>query len=185
MIVAVVGLSGTGKSVVTRRLAVHHGYGVVYFGGVVLDEVTRRGLELTPANERLVREELRGLHGMAAMAVQTEARLRVLFDAGTDVAIDGLYSHAEYEYLTNAGFSIRLLAVHASRQLRYQRLGLRPIRPLTPAQIDERDYSELRNLDKAVPIVMADVHIVNDDDQAALERAVDHALGQLRPRKDS
>ena len=89
-IVAVVGLSGTGKSVVTRRLVEAHGYRSVYFGGVVIGEVQRRGLPVRPDTERAVREELRETHGMAAMAVLMAPEIEALRAAGERVVIDGL-----------------------------------------------------------------------------------------------
>ena len=57
-IVAFVGLAGSGKSSAVDYLT-EKGYPKVYFGGIVLDELKRRGLELTQENEQPIREELR------------------------------------------------------------------------------------------------------------------------------
>ena len=57
-VVAVVGMCGSGKSVATD-LFVANNWEKVYFGGVTLDTLKERGMEITPDNERLVREELR------------------------------------------------------------------------------------------------------------------------------
>ena len=56
-IFAVVGLAGTGKSSVVQILYDLLRAPIVYFGGVVVSEVQRRGLEVTEATERQVREE--------------------------------------------------------------------------------------------------------------------------------
>ena len=55
-VLAVVGLAGTGKSEVVRLITEKQAFTVVYFGGVVLEEVERRGLEVNQTNERTVRE---------------------------------------------------------------------------------------------------------------------------------
>jgi hypothetical protein len=47
---------------------------------------------------------------------------------------------------------------------------------LTSAEVDARDEFEVRNLDKAVPIVEADLHVVNDSDLDALFAAVETTL---------
>ena len=63
---ALVGMPGAGKTICAEHL-MRRGFFSLRFGAVVVDEVQRRGLDVSPANERLVREELRASHGMAAM----------------------------------------------------------------------------------------------------------------------
>jgi dephospho-CoA kinase len=175
-IVAVLGLSGTGKSEAARWLAESRGYHRVYFGGIVVDEVRRRGLA-GPEQERVVREELRREHGMGAMAVLSLPAILEHVDRDEPVVIDGLYSAAEREILVeHFGDALVTLAVHAPRWLRKQRLAQRATRPLTSAEVDARDEFEVRNLDKAVPIVEADLHVVNDSDLDALFAAVETTL---------
>lgn len=163
-----VGLAGTGKSEVVRLITEKHAFTVVYFGGVVLEEVERRGLEVNQTNERAVREELRATHGMSAMAKLSLPKITAALDRGADVLIDGLYSFAEYEVLTQAGLPLVTIAVHADRDIRAERLSNRPARPLTRDEMNARDDAEIRNLDKAPPIVLADHHVVNNGDMAAL-----------------
>jgi dephospho-CoA kinase len=178
-VIALVGLAGTGKSEAGRVLE-SLGYKIVYFGGAVLEEVQRRGLAVSPENEKAVREDLRVLHGMAAMAILKLPQIERLLAEGQKVAIDGLYSFAEYELLKHKlGSRLKLLAIHASRVLRYTRLAARPVRPLTPAEVDARDYFEIKNLDKGGPIAMADAHVINDSDANALAEQVCHALQML------
>ncbi len=162
-ILAVVGLTGVGKSEATRLLVEKYSYSTVYFGGVVIDEVRRRGLAVVPDNERIVREELRAAEGMDVMAARSIEPIRKQLDDYGRVAIDGLYSTAELSLLrAKFGSLLVTLAIHAPRWLRAQRLGSRSVRPLTPAEMDERDRFEIMNLDKAPPIVLADLHVVND-----------------------
>jgi dephospho-CoA kinase len=161
-LVAVVGLSGVGKSEAAKLLVNRYGYSTVYFGGVVVNEVLRRGLPLTQVNEREVREELRVMEGMDVMAARSIESIRKDLEHGR-VAIDGLYSTAELSLLRKEFRSqLVTIAIHAPRWLRAERLRNRRIRPLTAVEMDDRDHYEIMNLDKAPPIVLADLHVVND-----------------------
>ncbi|MFC3146471.1 AAA family ATPase [Piscinibacterium candidicorallinum] len=177
--IALVGLAGSGKSEAGKVLQAL-GYTVVYFGGAVLEEVRRRGLEVTAENEREVREDLRRQHGMAAMAILKLPEIERVQAQGAKVAVDGLYSFAEYELLRERlGHRLKLIAIHTPRALRYQRLAARAVRPLSPEQIDQRDYFEIKNLDKGGPIAIADVHLVNAADAETLHRRVEEAVATL------
>jgi dephospho-CoA kinase len=178
-IIALVGLCGTGKSEACTYLA-SNGYTLIYFGGTVIEEVKRRGLVVNPENERLVREELRNTYGMAAMAHINLPKINQLLSEGKAVAIDGLYSMGELDVLqAKFGKRLQLLAIHAPKYLRYQRLSTRPIRSMTYQQVDERDKLEVLHLDKAGPIALADAHIINDSDKDNLSIQLDRNLKQL------
>ncbi len=176
-ILAVVGLAGAGKSEAARLLVDSYGYRAVYFGGIVVGEVQRRGLPLQPASERAVREELRAAEGMDAIAARSIQPIREHLDGGENVVIDGLYSTAELARLRGEpGWDVVTLAVHAPRWLRKKRLRDRPVRPLTATEVDERDWFELTNLDKAPPIVLADLHVVNDGGVDELAENIDKSI---------
>src|SRR3989338_10587214 len=97
-VVAIVGLPGAGKSEAANYF-VRHGFAYLRFGQITLDEVKRRGLELTEANERQIREALRQEHGMAAFAKLNMPTIDELRSLGKSVLIDGLYSWSEYKLL--------------------------------------------------------------------------------------
>lgn len=178
-IIALVGLCGTGKSEVSHFLT-QQGYETVYFGGVVMETLQAQGLEINPDNERRVREALRAEHGMAAMAILRQPKINELLAVGKKVAIDGLYSTAELDILKTAyGARLQLWAIHSPKALRYARLANRPHRPLTAAQVDERDYFEIKNLDKGGPIALADVHILNDGNRSVLQTRLAAAFAAL------
>ena len=61
-IIAIVGMSGSGKSVAVDYLT-EKGYPKVYFGGMILKEMEKRGIEITPENERKFKEEIREREG--------------------------------------------------------------------------------------------------------------------------
>ncbi len=176
---AVVGMAGSGKSVVTSHLQTR-GMERIYFGDLVLRGVEERNLPLTSGNERLVREDMRRAHGMAAMAMLSLPLIRKALESGP-VVIDGLYSFAEYKLLRKElGDDLVVLAVACSRSLRYERLAERPVRPLTADEAESRDMAEIENIEKGGPIALADHTVLNDGDTASLLAAVDELLLGLR-----
>jgi dephospho-CoA kinase len=175
-IVATVGMCGSGKSVAGERLE-RLGFVKVYFGGLTIDQVKRRGLEVNEKNERAVREELRRTYGMGAFAVLSLPRIEALLQAGKRVLIDGLYSFSEFKILKEKyGGRLLVIAVFTPRTLRYQRLALREERPLSMAEAVSRDHAEIENIEKGGPIALADYTIVNDGSQEELIRRLDRIL---------
>ena len=169
--IAAVGLAGTGKSTFVNYLATQTQWPTVYFGGQVLKEVNARGLDPTPENERLVREDLRRIHGSAAMAKLALADVDLGASRAQPLIIDGLYSDAELTFLRKQlGDRLLVIAIHASFETRARRLANRPSRPLTAVEIRQRDRAEVEHINKAPPIALADKHFVNDDDLTALQR---------------
>ena len=73
-VTALVGMPGSGKSEVARVFQ-KHGYVRIRFGDITDEEVRKRGLNLDEGNERLVREDLRKKHGMAAYAILNLTRI--------------------------------------------------------------------------------------------------------------
>ncbi|MEJ2663378.1 MAG: AAA family ATPase [Spirochaetia bacterium] len=175
-IIATVGLCGAGKSVLGDYLE-SRGCTKVYFGGITLEEVGKRGLPLTEENERKVREELREKHGMEAFAVLNLPKITQALKKGEKVLIDGLYSFAEYKFLKekyNGG--LFLVAVFTPRELRYQRLAQRKTRPLSRYEAVARDYAEIENIEKGGPIAMADYTVINDSTVDTLLQCMEKIL---------
>jgi dephospho-CoA kinase len=169
-------MCGSGKSVAGERLE-ELGFAKVYFGGLTLEEVKRRGLPLNEKNERSVREELRRTHGMGAFAILSLPRIEQALRDGRCVLIDGLYSYSEYKILKEKyGDGLLILAVFTPRILRYGRLARRPVRPLTPEEAVSRDYSEIENLEKGGPIALADYTLVNDGPREKLVEDLNRIL---------
>ena len=178
MILAVVGMTGSGKSELSRHLG-SLGFPAIRFGQVVVDEIARRGLELNPANERTIREELRAAEGMDVCARRCLPAIRKALEQGPLVVIDGLYSWSEYRTLRAAlGENLVLLLVFTSKETRYNRLKVRPERPLTFPQAQERDATEIENLEKGGPIAFADYALLNDGTKAELCAGVDGLLAR-------
>ena len=55
-----------------------------------------------------------------------------------------------------------VIAVVTPKHLRYQRMAKRPERPMQPREVDQRDWSEIENLEKGGPIAIADYFVTND-----------------------
>jgi dephospho-CoA kinase len=169
LVLAVVGMSGSGKSLVVDWLTNRTGGTVVYFGGVVIEEIQRRGLHVTEENEASVRLELRREFGMAAMAVKRLPEIERALKMGRQVVIDGLYSYSEFRFLQKAfPHQLKVIAVHAPMALRIDRLRHRPVRPLTLEEVVVRDRREIEDLEKGGPIALADYHLVNCSSPADL-----------------
>ncbi len=162
-------MCGSGKSVIADEL-VQKGYEFLRFGQITMDTIKERGLEVSEANERLVRESLRKEHGMAAFAILNRPKIDKLLEKGPVVG-DGLYSWAEYKVLKeHFGKDMFVIAVYASPDLRYERLAKRGLdssdtnarnRPLTREQAISRDIAEIEISDKGGPIAMADFTLMN------------------------
>ncbi len=183
-VLATVGMCGTGKTVATKYIEEVKGFKSVYFGGYVLAEIERRNLEINSANERVVRENLREESGIDVIARRAVHDIDSQLEAGLNVVIDGLYSFSEFLYLKEKYHELFfILALHASKEIRYRRLGTRKVRPLTPQQVDERDFFEIKNIEKAGPIAIADYHIINDGTIEGLYRNIDNILNKLRGTK--
>jgi dephospho-CoA kinase len=182
MILAVLGMTGSGKSEVSHHLA-SLGFPAIRFGQVVVDEIARRGLDLNPANERTVREELRSTYGMDVCARRSLPAIRKALEESPLVIIDGLYSWSEYRTL-RAGLdeNLVLLLVFTSRETRYHRLMARPERPLTFQEAQERDISEIENVEKGGPIAFADYALLNDGTKEELFAGVDELMARWRIR---
>jgi dephospho-CoA kinase len=176
---ALVGMPGAGKTLCAKHLE-DRGYYQFRFGGIVVDEVVRRGLPINPDNERIVREEFRREDGMAAIAIRALPHLKAALETKRCIVIDGLYSFSEYKLLQKElGASMAVVAIASPREMRYQRLAHRPERPLTREEAERRDYAEIEMLEKGGPIAIADYTLVNDKTSADLLAALDELVAKL------
>lgn len=170
-------MPGAGKSTLVDHLA-EKDIPSVYFGGITIDEVKRRGLEVNEVNEKMVREELRKAEGTGVMAKRIIPEIEKLFSKGhKNVVADGLYSWTEYKIFKDRfGDSALVIAVAAPRKTRHERLAKRPVRPLTEEQVSAREYAEIENIEKGGPIANADFTIVNDKDPYDLINQLENIL---------
>jgi len=178
-VVSIVGMAGSGKSEVAGVFE-NKGYKKIRFGDITDEEIKKRGLKLNEENERLVRQQLRQEHGMAAYARLNMPKIDALLKK-SNVVVDGLYSWEEYTLLKGRyGNDLCMVAVWASPKTRYARLATRPVRPLTAKEAASRDVAELENTNKGGPIAMADFTIINESSLKDLEKETEKVLAALK-----
>ena len=181
-ILAIVGMSGSGKSVAVDYLTAK-GYPKVYFGGMIYKEMEKRGIERTVdgESEKKFREEIRATEGKDWVVNQAIAEAKDLIQAGQKrIILDGVYSWTEYRILKREfPKNLIFLALVVDKKLRYARVEARPGRAFDAAAIRERDRSEIENLEKGGPIAAADYYVLNNGSIEALHADIDHVLKEV------
>ena len=181
-ILAIVGMSGSGKSVAVDYLT-DKGYPKVYFGGMIYKEMERRGIERTAdgESEKHFREMIRETEGKDWVVKQVIEETKNLINAGQKkIVLDGVYSWTEYKILKHEfPGEMTVVAVVVPKALRHKRVAVRPERPFNATEIQERDRSEIENLEKGGPIAMADYYILNDGTVEEMEEQLQKILDKI------
>lgn len=179
-IVVFVGLSGVGKSSAVDYIT-DKGYPKVYFGGVIYEAMNEAGIEITPESQAKFREEIREREGKDFVVNRIIKQIHDLIDAGQHrIVADGLYSWTEYKLIKREfPGEISVLAILASKKLRHHRLANRPERPFTAVEADQRDWSEIENLEKGGPIAIADHYVINNDTKEKFYQEIDNTLNEI------
>ncbi len=179
MIIALVGMCGSGKSEASDYLR-KQGVEGVYFGELTMEKICEAGQIINPENERKIREEIRREHGMGGYATLAMPKINKILEKGNSFYIDGLYSTEEYEILDKKfPEKVFLIEIYTDKDIRYRRLGKRPHRPLTPEQCRARDWAEVKNLNKGGPIALSDYKINNNGEMQELHRNLDKVLKKI------
>lgn len=179
-IVAFVGLAGAGKSSAAEYIAAK-GYPKVYFGGIIYQAMNEAGIEITPDSQQIFREEIRAREGNDFVVKRAIKQVDDLIDSGQKhILLDGLYTWTEYRALKHEfPGELSVVAIVAPKRIRHRRLASRPERPFTTKEANERDWSEIENLEKGGPIAIADYFIINDGDLDRLHEQIDGALHNI------
>ncbi|MDO4611928.1 MAG: AAA family ATPase [Candidatus Saccharibacteria bacterium] len=181
-ILAVVGMSGSGKSVIVDHLT-SKGYPKVYFGGMIYKEMEKRGIVRTEdgESEKKFREMIRETEGKDWVVRQVIAEAKDLISAGQKrIVLDGVYSWTEYCILKHEfPRCLNFVAVVVDKSLRYGRVANRPGRSFDATAIRERDRSEIENLEKGGPIAAADYYILNNGTIAEATARTDEILKEI------
>ena len=140
-IIAVVGMPGSGKAIVSR-VASSRGIPVLVCGDVVREETKRRGLAPTPENTGKVMLAIRQEEGPAVVA--KSLILKIASSNAPLVVVEGVRSMAEVEALRR-NHMVVVVAVHASPKTRYERLAARGRSddPKSWEEFADRDAREL------------------------------------------
>ena len=160
LVLGLTGMPGSGKSIVVQA-AKELGYEVVTMGDVIREETAKRGLEPTPQNIGKIMLELRVTNGAGVVAEKCLPKIRE--KQGAKIVVDGLRSYFEAEVFQFNLTNFRLLTVHSSPQVRFERISTRGRSddPKTWAVFHERDMREL-SVGIGNAIALAEYVIMND-----------------------
>lgn len=176
-------MPGSGKGTCVDYLVSTYDWPSVYFGGMVYEEVERRGLDIVK-DEAFVRLDMRQREGMEVLAKRAADKVVDYKRQGQKVVVlDGLYSWSEYKHLEQSfGADFIVIAVVAPKSLRHERVISRKDvrRAYTLEQIKKRDVEEIENLEKGGPIANADYVLHNDSTPEELLANLDRLLKELK-----
>ncbi|MFX1474843.1 MAG: AAA family ATPase [Promethearchaeota archaeon] len=169
-----VGMPGSGKSLGTegaRKLGVP----VLVMGDVVREEASRRGVVHSPSALGKIMIDLRRKYGASVIANACIDKFRKM--DSSNVVIDGARSEEEIARFREVFKSVKVIAVHASPQTRYQRLVQRKRADdsLTWEDFCERDLREL-GIGIGRVIACADVMLINEGEASKLREQVHRLL---------
>lgn len=192
-IIAIVGMCGSGKSVLADELMKLGTFGYIRFGQITLDILKEKGLELNEANERTIREDVRKEYGMGAYATLNIPKFDAVLAEGKNLVADGMMSWDEYKILKEYyKDKITVIGIFAPPEMRYDRLEKRFLkkgdinlrdRPFTREQAKARDFAEIENLAKGGPIAMADYTILNTGDLIEYVKNIKNFIDYINLRK--
>jgi len=141
LVIAVSGLPAAGKGEFAAILAAT-GIPVRSMGDMVRAEVRARGIPEAPHVFGEVATEMRAEHGDDVLAHRLVAAVDALLDSNSIVLIEGLRGTAEREVFQNHwGDSFKVVAITASKQLRFERVQSR-------ARSEDGDLSDLEKRDE-------------------------------------
>ena len=176
MVIAIVGMPGAGKSLVSA-VAQSYQFDVLVCGDVIREETERRGLEPTRKNMAEVMLAIRREEGPAVVAERLIPKIES--SASPVVVVEGVRSMAEVGALRKRQ-SVAVLGVHASPRTRYERLRARGRTddPKSWEQFSERDLRELE-VGIGDVIALADEMLINENEEKALEAASEAVLKKM------
>lgn len=173
-------MPGSGKSEAINYLVEKYQWPKIYFAQPTFDEMERRGLERTQANERLVREDLRNLHGEDFYAQEAVKKVEMMSETPF-ILLESFYSAPEYRVFKDRfGDDFLSVAIHTRPSIRHARLAKRPERPLTSTEAVERDWAQLNRLTQGTPIALADYMIINEGAREDLYAHLDKVVQKIQ-----
>ena len=152
----ITGLMRSGKDFVAHYIINKYNYIQLNMSDVIKDELIEQGREPTKMNMSILADEWRKLHGKDIVMRKTLEKA----ENHDKVIITGIRSPEELDYLQNNTKRFKLIAIQASREIRYNRRSEKD--PQTPEEFFERDERDI--LFKGLGKVMekADYNIKNE-----------------------
>lgn len=179
-IIAFVGLVGAGKTEAVKYLS-NKGFPKVHFGRIILDEMDTSNIAHTAENERQFREKIRREKGQDFIVQQIIPQIQALINSGQHrIVADGIYSWTEYKAMKKAfPGELTTVAIVAAKRIRHRRCLNSSAHTLSQEEVDNRDWSEIENLEKGGPIAMADYYINNNDSIESFYCKINNVLSEI------
>lgn len=162
LLICITGMPGAGKSTVAILLR-NYGFSLITMGDVVREQAKLNNLEMTDANLGNLMLKLREDLGPAAVAHLILKKIKQDSGMKRDIVIDGIRSIDEVKVLKTIG-SVRLLAIHASAETRYNHIKQRGRADVPLANTDFliRDQREI-DVGISEAIAMSDEVVSNNN----------------------
>ena len=162
LLICITGMPGAGKSTVATLLR-NYGFSLITMGDVVREQAKLHNLEMTDANLGDLMLKLREDLGPAAVAHLILKKIKQDSGRKRDIVIDGIRSIDEVKVLKTIG-SVRLLAIHASAETRYNHIKHRG---RADVPLDNTDFliRDQREIDVGISeaIAMSDEVVSNNN----------------------
>ena len=178
-VILLVGLPGSGKTTIAKRLSARLGAPMWTSGDVIRKTIAERGLPYTAANDRSVAEELARTGGEIGRRVAAE----VMASAAPVAIVEGFRAPADLETFRQVHPDTEVVAIEIGADRRYQRMLARGRAGETStAYLRDRDRAELR---RGVRRIMSQAGArlrPRGDDLAALDRSLAGMLRGIDPK---
>ncbi|MEA1929602.1 MAG: DedA family protein [Patescibacteria group bacterium] len=177
-IVGITGTIGAGKGTIAEYLVKHYGFGHYSARAFIVEEIERRGLEVSRDNMLAVANQLREEHG-------ADYVIRSLFKraakVGVPAVIESVRSRGEVQFIhENNG---KILAIDAPVEVRHKRVQLRKsvtdqvtLEQFLKAERAETHSDGLSQSNLLACIQLADKVLDNSDDLAFLYSQIDRIV---------
>jgi dephospho-CoA kinase len=175
-VIGVTGMPGAGKDVV-REVFRELGFPIVTMGDEVRAEAERKGLPPTPENLGKTMLKLRAEEGQGVLAKRCLPKIEAL--NSKIVVVDGIRSLDEVAEYKKEHPDLKIIAVHASPETRFERL-VRRNRSDDPEDwkvFNERDQREL-SVGLGNVIAAADIIVVNEGKKEAFKQKLRKILNK-------
>ena len=146
-----------------------------------MKKLKEENLDITPENEKMMRESLCNDYGMGAYAKVLLEDIKESLKT-KDVVLDGVYSWSELEILNEEFPNLIVISIIVDKNIRYKRLSTREIRPLNIDEANNRDLSEIKNIEKGGPIAYADYFVLNNGTLEEYNKELDFIFNKIEKR---